>query len=93
MRISVLCVRDNYRRREYVVGRAVFAAAVLDEDPIALAREMVDGAAINGLTVWCRLREAGADWPAGLRVFDEPKELRRDRRFRPRPAPLRKATA
>jgi hypothetical protein len=87
------CRRLGDRRREYLVDRAMYAGEVLGEDPVKLVHEMVDELGrINGITVWCRLREAGVDWPPRLRIADEPRELRRDRRFGLRPAQTRKRT-
>jgi hypothetical protein len=78
------CRRLGDRRREYLVGRAMYAADVLAEDPVGFVHEMVDDVGrINGITVLCRLWTAGTDWPVGLRIEDEPRELQRDRRFGP----------
>jgi hypothetical protein len=82
--------RLDRERRAWWVRRIMWAADVLDVDPVELAREMADPAARERL--W--LRFWPVRWPAGLRIEDEP-QLRFDRRYgrRLRPVDAPKAGA
>ena len=71
--------RWEKRRIDWVVDRAMFAAAALDRDPVEVVREFAR-------TGWMPLLPLGVDWPVGLRPEDTPRldEVPRDRRFGPR---------